>query len=350
MKTKTMGRDRAGFSTVMAAVVLIIIVAAAGAAAYVALGGGGGGEDGGEKEASGMGAGSTFAYAAGGSSIGTEILGVSADKYTIRFTSGAIKDATFAVKRADGGVSAGGEDAAPLTQTGAGDGRVSVYRISYNGAEADVAVKKINGEYNVSEVKIGSTAYVLDESKSVVKPVAALPSNVGSRLEYSFSSSVKISGFDIPMDMETTGSIVVECDGATADGRFVYSVKTTVSVAGMGSESGFVFVISDDAGAGTVLAGQEDTPFSSVAPTVKRGQTLKGTIDGDVTVDVYEYALTAENIAEMAGLEGLGSAATGFAYRVYMGDGFMYKASCDVNMEIEGILLEMSSDTVLTGR
>ncbi|MDR3282190.1 MAG: hypothetical protein LBS92_01075 [Candidatus Methanoplasma sp.] len=336
-RLRRIGSDSGGLATIVIAAVVVIVVVAAGAAAYVALSGndGGGDKDGdgnGGGEPLGYGMGSEFTYSNGTRTVTGVVVGVGIATYVVEFD--ADEQAYYEIDLESGKLLFQGVKEEPSESTGSGDDSVNTWKVT---GGTEISVKKIDGLYTVCAVKIAGTSYSIDTTKNAVKPVEKLPDILGDRLEYHMSMTVDIDVDGSVFSGSVEGTFVITYLSLSSDGRYMFTVKSdvTVYVDGIGeTESNFAYVVSDSVTYETVLANADTGEmFPSDLPgevTVQKNVTLSGTVDGDVKVDKYAYALTTDDLGGDGDM----------VVTSYVGKDYLYKTEISMTMGGDGAGIE----------
>jgi hypothetical protein len=244
---KRMSRDRAGVATIIILLIVVVIIAGAGVAVYVAVSGSDDNSNNDDSTpntptVSGPGIGSAFVYktADGKSSLTTELLGETAKEYIYGIKGLAFDGSTslLAVNKSDGKVS----DTNPIRTAGSGDNKVRTWTVEFGEESADISTKKVNGAYNISEIKINSdvTYTIRTEDSTVKEPSDKAPSsNIGESFEYTVVLYMNLGRmFDKELIIDGNGTITSTRLADTADGKYIFSVVTDIKYRERGSSSG----------------------------------------------------------------------------------------------------------------
>ncbi|MDR2845704.1 MAG: hypothetical protein LBV63_00315 [Candidatus Methanoplasma sp.] len=299
---KRLNKDGAGIATIIILLIVVVIIAGAGVAVYVAVSGSNdnSNDDDNTPTISGPGLGSAYVYktADGKSTLTTELLGENANEYiyNIKGLTSSSSTSLLTVNKSSGIIS----DVDPIRTTGSGDDKVQTWTVEFGTKSTEISIKKVDGTYNISEIKIngsGSVTYVINTAESTVKaPSGKAPSNnIGESLEYTTEINIdmgRILGEDFIIKAD--GKITITRLADAADGKYVFSTTTDIKYTWPSSLAAYVppiyqdeytteYYISSDVD--YELTGLDDLDYLNTL--TRTAKTIAGP---DGSAYVYEYS------------------------------------------------------------
>ncbi|MDR0888045.1 MAG: hypothetical protein LBM39_02535 [Candidatus Methanoplasma sp.] len=201
-------KNNEGIATIIFVAIVVIIIAAAGAALYVAL------ADDSEDDCSGLGfgIGSEFVYrSADGGVIRSEVVGDSPDRFVLLINGESVNNVYVILNKSDGTVSWGSEHSY-YAET---DGDQS-WKITADGREIELTVKKSDDIYNISDLDSNGEKYVLSDSTIEKHDECATDPRIGEKFVYTVKS-------------EYTVTIAGESHSVTASGTYTLTREAIAS-------------------------------------------------------------------------------------------------------------------------
>jgi hypothetical protein len=206
--------------------------------------------------------------------------------------------------------------------------------VKFETKSTEISVKKVDGAYNISEIKINgsdSVTYVISTAESTVKaPSGKAPSsNIGESFEYTMEVVVDIGVINGEYFRATAdGKITITRLADAVDGKYVFSTVTDVKYNWPSSISAYVpseyqdvytveYYISSDVD--YELTGLED--LDGLYSLTKTLRTIAGP---EGSVPVYEYKGNLRVEAEGT------TADTAITIDIGVSDGLLYHYTVDI--------------------
>ncbi|MDR0887845.1 MAG: hypothetical protein LBM39_01495 [Candidatus Methanoplasma sp.] len=230
---KKMNKDKAGIATIIILLIVVVVIAGAGVAVYVAVSGSDSNDSDDTPTISSPGLGSIFVYkAADGSSLSTEFIGNGEDVflYSIKSLVSSGSNTLISVNKSNGYID---NDVEPKSTTGSGDDKVQTWEVAIGTKNTEISIKKIDGVYNISEIKIlgtGSKTYAVSTADSTIK--APSGSGTSAKIGEKFTYSIKVATATVPAvegaDFTVNGTFTITRLADSTDGNYVFSTVMNI--------------------------------------------------------------------------------------------------------------------------